>query len=646
MRRRLTLWLAALPALLQTTLAESPAPSGEAAFTGSLDLGYRWRTDVAGSVDTYRTLVNLGSGPKLLGAEFTVAGGKGKPVDRVNVRASSWGDEPYATLHVDAAKARSYDLRADYRDIAYFNFLPSFADPLLSRGVLLNERSLDMRRRFAGVALDLLPGNWFVPYLAFDRDSGSGTGVTTFVSDANEYAVPNTLRDSTNLYRGGVRFERRRLHATIEEGGTVFKDDQSLFNTTANSGNLVTPVLGRTLSLDTLLASYGIRGASAYSKVLFTASATSWLDLYGQFRYSRPDSNVNYRQTAAGNLYLQSQALFYSGQQYIVSSAARVPHTSGSLGAEIRPHSRVRILESWLTDRMDNNGSAAQRLTTSDPSRAIANLLSSTLTSNYSQQEINLIAEATAKLTLRGGYRYVWGDAAHVILPIAGLASSDRGTLRRHVGLGGLTYRASKKISFSSDAEAGSSDGVYFRTSLHDYQKVRAQVRYQALGSLIVSADFNALNNQDPTPGARYDYFSHMESLALTWSPNGGKYGSLQGAYTHSGIRSDIGFLAPQDLASRLARYREMGHTASALLSINLSRSPRFASKLTAGGSFFQSSGSRPTSYFQPSAKLSVPVGKHANGFAEWRYYGYGEAFYLYEGFRAHAFTTGLRFTR
>lgn len=33
-------------------------------------------------------------------------------------------------------------------------------------------------------------------------------------------------------------------------------------------------------------------------------------------------------------------------------------------------------------------------------------------------------------------------------------------------------------------------------------------------------------------------------------------------------------------------------------------------------------------------------------GFAEWRYYGYGEAFYLYEGFRTHLLTAGLRLTR
>jgi hypothetical protein len=60
----------------------------------------------------------------------------------------------------------------------------------------------------------------------------------------------------------------------------------------------------------------------------------------------------------------------------------------------------------------------------------------------------------------------------------------------------------------------------------------------------------------------------------------------------------------------------------------------------------FISSGTRPTSYYQPVTKLWVPLGRHASWFTEWRYYGYGEAFYLYEGFRTHLVTTGVRITR
>jgi hypothetical protein len=628
----------------------SPVPSAESWLTGSIDVGYRWGTGVGGSLDTYRSIVNLGSGPKLLGGDFTITDPKHRAFDQIRVRANGWGDEPYETVHIDAKKSKLYDFSADYRDMAYFNFLPSYADPLMGRGILLNEQSFDTRRRLGSFQLDLLPGNWFIPYVAYDRDSGDGTGATTFVTDSNEFPVPNTLRDQTSLYRGGVRFELRRFHVTLEEGGTTFKDDQSIFQNpgSTNFGNVATPIFGQTTDLTNLLAAYGVRGTSIYSKGLFTAEATSWIDLYGQFLYSQPDTNVNYQQTAAGNLLLQSQLLFYTSQQYLVSAAAKLPHTSGSLGAEIRPMRRMRIVQSWLTDRLHDAGSAAstQTLAGVGASQQIAALLASSLVTNYSQEEIDVIYDATSKLTLRGGYRYVWGDANDAVLPPEGLMSSDQARLRRNVGIGGVTYRPSQKVTVRTDAEVASSGGAYFRTSLYDYQKVHGQVRYQALINLSLAADFTLLDNNNPVPGVNYDYRSQQESLSLFWSPVGGKFGDFQGSYTRSTLHSDIGYLVPQTLTPLTSLYTENDHIATALFNVKLPHVEGIAPKLSAGGSFFISSGSRPTSYYQPLVTLWLPMGKKLSLFADWRYYGYGEAFYLYEGFRTNMVTTGLRFTR
>ncbi len=629
--------------------ATSPVPAETPWLSGYIDLGYRWVTDVGGSVDTYRSLINLGSGPKVLGADFTLTDPNHRAFDRVRVRASGWGDEPYQTFHLDAAKSKLYDFSADYRDIAYFNFLPSYADPLLSRGIALDEQSFDIRRRDASFHLDLLPGHWLIPYFDYDRDSGHGTGATTFVTDTNEFPVPNTLYDLTNLYRGGLRVELRRFHATLEQGGTTFVNNQDLYQSSpTNYGNSNALVFGQTIDLTHLLAAYGVRGTSIYSKGLFTANATSWLDLYGQFLYSIPNTTVNYQQTDTGNLYLQSQVLFYTSQQYLVTAASKLPHTSGSFGAEVRPLRRVRIVESWLTDRLHNSGSAAstQTLSNAGASEQMAALLASSLVTNYNQEEINLIVDATSKLVLRGGYRYVWGDANDAVLPPAGLASSDKATLRRNVGLGAVTFRPIQKISLTAEAEAASSGGTYFRTSLYNYQKVRAQARYQAWNSLSFTADFNWLDNQNPVPGVNYDYKAQQESLSLFWSPAGGKMVDFQGSYSRSTLRSDIGYLDPGTLQAETSLYRDNEHAATALFNIKLKRGSAMTPKITAGGSFFISSGSRPTSYYQPLATLWVPIVKKISWFGEWRYYGYGEAFYLYEGFRTNTVTTGLRFSR
>jgi hypothetical protein len=640
---------AAAPATT-TADAPSPAPPTEPVLTGWIDLGYRWGTGVGGSFDTYRSIINLGSGPKFLGADFTLTDPKHKWFDTIQVRADSWGDEPSSSVHVEAKKSGVYVFNADYRDFAYFDFLPSYADPLLSQGIVLDEQSFDTRRKIAALSLDIRPGHWWTPYFGWDHDSSSGSGATVFVTDGNNYPVPNTLSDSTELYRAGVRFEKPHFHLTLEEGGTTFKSDQNLYQNpqgSVNSGNFSTPILGQTLDLTNLLAAYGIGGSSAYTKALLTASPTTWLDIYGQFLYSQPDSRVNYEQTSAGNLYLQSQVLFYSSEQEVITAASQQPHTSGSFGAEIRPLKRMRIVESWLTDRLHDAGSSAstQTLMLSGASMPLSSLLATMLASNYSQEAIDIFYDANSKLTLRGGYRYVWGDSSYAFLPPEGLASSAQGQLRQNIGLGAATFRPTQKISVTGEFEGGSSSGVYFRTSLYNYERVRAQVHYQPLQSLSISGAFTLLDNQNPLAGTNYAYSSYQESLSFYWSPHG-KIFDIQGSYTRSTLRSNIEYLDPGTLTPQLSNYRDDAHTATALFDLTWPHSKHFAPKLAAGGSFFISSGSQPTSYYQPTAKLWVPLGKHATWFSEWRYYGYGEAFLLYQGFRTHLVTTGVRFTR
>jgi hypothetical protein len=297
---------------------------------------------------------------------------------------------------------------------------------------------------------------------------------------------------------------------------------------------------------------------------------------------------------------------------------------------------------------LHDNGSATsnQLLASLGTSAQMAALLTSSLATDYNQQEIDLFYDPTSKIMLHGGYRYVWGDANDAVLPPAGLASTDQGKLRRNVGIGGVTFRPFQKISVSGDVEAASSRGAYFRTSLYNYQKYRAQARYQATASLSLSADFTLLNNQNPLPGVKYDYLAHQESISFLWAPKGGKNWDFQGSYGRSTVYSDIGYLEPEFLTPQRSVYRDDAHTATGLFSLNLPHYAGLAPKLTAGGSFFISSGSRPTSYYQPMAKLFLPLGKNMSWFTEWTYYGYGEAFYLYEGFRTHLVTTGLRLTR
>ncbi len=574
-----------------TSDAASPVPATEPFLAGWVDLGYVWNTGVGGSYDTYRSIIDIHSGPKLLGADFTLTDPKHRWFDTIQVRATTWGAEPAESLHIEAKKSGIYDFNADYRDFAYFNNLPSFADPLLGQGVVLDEQSFNTRRKIAALSLDLLPGHWWSPYFGWDHDSDSGTGVSAFVSDSNEYPAPTSLFDSTDVYRGGVRFEKPHFHLTLEEGGTAFKSDQSLYQApgSVNNGNFSAPIFGETLNLTSLLAAYGIGGSSAYSKAYLTANPTSWLDIYGQFLYSQPNTNVHYQQYDNGNLYLQSQILFYSSEQEIINAAAEQPHTTGSIGAEIRPFQHVRIVESWMTDRLHDAGSSASldTLLVAGSPLALGALLDSTLATNYSQESLDVFYDASAKLTLRGGYRYVWGNAQYAFLPAAGLVSSDHEQLRQNVGIGSVTFRPSQKISLTGEVEGASSSGVYFRTSLYNYQKVRAQVHYQPLQTLSISGDFTLLDNQNPLSGTNYKYTSHQESLSFYWSPKNSTMFDIQGSYTRGDLVSNIGILDPGTLSPQLSRYVDDSHTGTALFDVAWPHGKRFSPKLSAGGSFF-----------------------------------------------------------
>jgi hypothetical protein len=629
--------------------AASPAPSTEQWITGSFDFGYRWVGDVRGSLPTYRSIVNLGDGPKLTGLDFTITDPKHRLFDRIDARANAWGGDPYNTAHIDVNKRGVYELRGDYRNIAYFNALPSFANPLAPRG--FDERAFDMRRRSGYMDLELFPGKHILPYLVFERNSGYGHGVETWVQDSNNsFAVPMLLRDSTNNYRGGVRLEYNRWHVTLEQGGTTYKDDDQASANGANFGDRTTPILGGTLVLNTLTQTYGVRGSSVYTKVLATASPFSWLDLNGQFLYSEPKTDARYFDTATGNFALLSSLLLYSGQYNIGSSSSNAKHTLVSAGAEIRPFKRLKIIDSFSTNRYNETGAGALTeqilLTPGATFPALVSALSTQQAVTNNRQQVEAIFDVTKKITLRGGYRYEWGDATVRAGTLDQSGSLALGALKRNVGLAGATIRPWQKLSLNVDYEGASTDQNYFRTSLYNYQKVRARAKYQASASLWFQANFGLLDNQNPTAGIQYDFRSRDNSLAAFWTPGGGKRISVMAEYDRSTLYSHIDFLLLPFFAPTVSNYKENAHTATSTIDIVLPKVAGIAPKLSAGGSLFVSSGSRASRYYQPLGRLSLPLQKHVQWNTEWRWYGFGEQLYLYEGFRAHIFMTGLRLSR
>lgn len=621
--------------------AEQPAPS--LSLTGSVDVGYRWVTDVAGNSNVYRSIVNLGEGPKLLGVDLSLENASHRLFDKATLQGMGWGGDPYTTARLNVVKQHDYNLTVDYRNLVYFNSLPSFANPSLDRGILFSERSYDLHRRRLDAELDLRPTSRIIPYLAFARDWGSGRGVVPFVNgSANEYPVLNQPRDMTDTYRAGVRVELNHFHVTLEGGGSTFKDDQTISTSTQNFGDRTTPQFGRTLFINSLQQSYGVRGTSLFGKTALTWSPASWIDIYGQAVYSRPRTTTHFTQSVAGNLFNQDAFLFYATGYDALSAEAKQPHTSANFGGELRPFRRLRIVESWMTDRFHtaSAGTLAQLTGT-----LATNLnLGDRLTYNYNRQEVDVYYDITSKLTLRGGYRYVWGDA-EVRAPILSGASLERGELRQQVGLAGAQYRPAQKLTIYLDYEGASAGASYFRTSLHDYQKGKLRARYQFSEAWSFAANASILDNQNPSPTIRYDFRSAQTSASVFWTPKGGKRVSVLGDYTRSTLRSDINYFIPNTLSPDRSFYRDNGHIGTVLVDLtpfNRTLAPHFS----LGGSVFASSGTQPSRYYQPLAKITFKLHERLLWQTEWRWYSLSENSFLFEGFRTHLFVSSLRITR
>jgi hypothetical protein len=406
---------------------------------------------------------------------------------------------------------------------------------------------------------------------------------------------------------------------------------------------------------------YAVRGDGLFSRALVTANPVSWADISAQFLYSQPHMTANFAQANVGNFIDLSLPAFFSSESSVIDALAKQPHPAGSASIELKPwHGRLRILESWMADQLHDAGTALltdQLLLSKQGATGGTPLTLSTqdlerFVATYNQQETDLLFDVTRFFTIRAGQRYVWGDTtapAALNITESGLAS-ESGVLRQNVALAGATVRLPLNVRLTADFEASPGDRTYFRTSLNDYQKGRVMASWRPSSTLQVSASANVLQNQNPDPSIRYDFLSRENTASANWNPAGWKGFGLLGEYSRTTVYSNITYLIPNEpnatftgLASALSEYRENAHTGTLLADVPLPAAGTIRPKLSLGGSFFRSSGSRPTRFWEPMARLSVPIVSHVQFWTEWRWYALTQPFYLYEGFRTNQFDLALR---
>ncbi|MCS7042653.1 MAG: hypothetical protein N2036_01555 [Bryobacteraceae bacterium] len=626
----------------------NPEPTGtESVFGGHIDIGARWITR-SGDFNTYRSLVNLSQGTRLTNAELRLEPTDSKLLDSGLLTMTAWGGDPYNTARLDMVKRGLYRLNSTYSNIAMFNALPSFAN--IGRPgspLFFNQRTMDTRIRNYDNELTLFPGRRVMPYIGFSRNTSYGTGITPLVLELNEYPLRNVIAWSLYEVRGGIRVELNRFHATLEQGGRRFSDDQFVYSTETLRGNRSTPYLGQILSLAQGSQLYRIRGEAEHTRALVTASPFSWLDLSGSFIRSRPKTYSELNQLQRGNVVdPNNPLLLLTGTTDYFFGNATMPHVSGSAAAEARLGSRIRIRESWETDRFHTTGLNTLRsiqFFTPTTSATLTLTGSERLEVSRHRQQIEAIWDVGRQLTIRGGHRYEWGRSLMKASSYSAGAPYDRLEMERQGGVFGFVLRPVQRVTLTGDLEFIDGIKTYYRTGLYDHTRLRFQTRFQLPKSLFFNANYNRLTNENPNPDVRFWYEADAISGSLQWLPGGGRNFAVIAEYQRSKVWSDIDFLYPLGLFPVASNYRDYAHTGTMLIDMRLPLARNYSGRLTAGGSFVTTSGVRPTDYYQPQGRLVLPVTQKMEFFSEYRYFGLSQTIYVFEGFRTHMYMGGVR---
>jgi len=215
----------------QASGAQMSVPNGYAVHS-SVDLGGRM-TDIVGSGAMYNTLVNLQSGPRVLGQTFemrALPGNKHSLLDNLTTFSSGYGGEPYAFTKMDVDKRKFYEFSAlfrrdrqyaDYDLIGNPNIVSGYSIPISGSAtpykwpqVMDSPFLFNTVRRMTDTNLTLLPQSKVTFRFAYSQNvfqgpsrtpSGDGVG-------GSEVILEEYQRNSTDVFIGGIDW--KPVHGT------------------------------------------------------------------------------------------------------------------------------------------------------------------------------------------------------------------------------------------------------------------------------------------------------------------------------------------------------------------------------------------------------------------------------------------------
>ena len=279
----------------------------------SIDLGGRFN-DTVGSNAMYDTMVNLQSGPRVLGETFelhALPGTKGAPLDDLRAFASGFGGDPNNIAKLDFSKSKYYEFSAMFRrDRQYFDYdllgnpnIPSgqslavsgsstpYAWPQVNNSPFL----FNTVRRMTDTNVTLLPLSQLTFRFGYSHNIMQGPSISPsgyqvsgpyhysatppWISGASAVLLQEYQRNSTDDFNGGVDWKPvQGTKFTFEEqvdhykGDSCFTMDPQYLNVQEADGTRVAFLM----SYDTLTpyATSSCNTAALAGGAVLTAPAT------------------------------------------------------------------------------------------------------------------------------------------------------------------------------------------------------------------------------------------------------------------------------------------------------------------------------------------------------------------------------------
>jgi hypothetical protein len=643
----------------KTQASATPAPSAEQGFKfgmyeghSDMEVGYRWVTNVAGSSDMYRSMINLGEGPKLLHSNLSLRSkyGSGGLFDRLDLSIDNWGGDPYNTLRLNMSRSDLYEFRADYRKLNYYNFIPTYANPLLGQGSLFDQHGLDVAYRSTDLELKLFPNSRLRPYVGYTRTSGFGPGFTTYSLTGNEFILNTRWQYTSDEYRGGLEISIPTLTLTVEQGYRFLKNDTSAYDTDTNSGNGNNrPFFGQPVTLTSLNRGYHDRTSMPVTKLMAKWTPFNFLKFTGRYAYSMADIDSALGEVRTGSLVSLEDRLFYRSALDGFSASGKQPNHNGSFTLEFSPFSRITFLDQFDTRRNHISGDAILATTYFGASSLSGgsqtfdakakDLLNSFLAFNRTHNQLETDFDLGYGLVARGGYRYTFVEAS-LSDTQNGNTDTRSAEYSQQTGIFGIAFRPGRWLHLGLDYETNSSAGRLLRTDLVDYNQFKFDWRLEPVKSLSLTGSVSLLGNRFSHDDV--DQRAHNRNYAFALSYDPGERLNLSLDYQRSDILSAMAIILPQTLNLDRSFFDERGSSVGGSMGIGIYHGLR----TDFGYRVILNAGSFPLNFYQPFASLSIPLPDHFTIRTNWQYFGYNEKGTNLQDYRTHLITIGLAYSR